>query len=224
MKQKPGRTPRQSRAQSTRDSLLKAAVQVFAQSGLVGGSVSRIAELAQSHDRMIYYYFGNKEGLFVAALEEIYRQYNEAESAVTLDLTHPTEALETAVIFFVRYFRDHPEFVTVLNSENLHRGKHISKSLRASQFSKPAIGLVHRALEAGQASGVFRSDISSRDVYVMISAMGYFYQSNQYTLSAFLGERLSDPKLYAQWETFVVDAVLRTVSLASHRKKESSHD
>jgi AcrR family transcriptional regulator len=213
---KSGRTPRQSRAQNTRDSLLQAAVAVFAQSGLVGGSVSRIAELAQSHDRMIYYYFGNKEGLFVAALEEIYRQYNEAESAVELDLTQPIQALETAVKFFVRYFRDHPEFVTVLNSENLHRGKHISKSLRASQFSKPAIGLVHRALAAGQQAGLFRKEVSSRDIYVMISAMGYFYQSNQYTLSAFLGQRLSDPKLYAQWEDFVVQAVLRTVSLPTH--------
>lgn len=211
MKQTSGRAPRQSRAQDTRDGLLKAAVSVFAESGLTGGSVSRIAKLANSHDRMIYYYFGSKEGLFVAALEEIYRQYNEAESQVNLDLRQPTEALKTAIVFFVRYFRDHPEFVTVLNSENLHRGKHISKSLLASQFSKPAIGLVHRALEAGQMSGTFRADVSPRDIYVMISAMGYFYQSNQYTLSAFLGERLSDPDMFSQWETFVIDAVLRTV-------------
>lgn len=206
-----GRAPRQSRAQDTRASLLKAAVEVFAESGLNGGSVSRIARLANSHDRMIYYYFGSKEGLFVATLEEIYRQYNESESAVVLDLKRPVDALETAVVFFVRYFRDHPEFVTVLNSENLHRGKHISRSLLASQFSKPAIGLVHRALTAGQAQGLFRSDVSSRDIYVMISAMGYFYQSNQYTLSAFLGEPLSEPQRYSQWEAFVIEAVLRTV-------------
>ncbi len=201
------RRPSQSRARNTRDSLLKAAVQVFAESGLTGGSVARISKLAQSHDRMIYYYFGNKEGLFVAALEEIYRQYNEAESAVTLNLAAPIEALETAIVFFVRYFRDHPEFVTVLNSENLHRGKHISQSLRASQFSKPAIGLVHRALTAGQQAGLFRHDVSSRDLYLMISAMGYFYQSNQYTLSAFLGQRLADPVQYQHWEDFVVQAV-----------------
>lgn len=212
MNDKTGRAPRQTRAQDTRASLLKAAVQVFADSGLHGGSVSSIAKLAGSHDRMIYYYFGNKEGLFVAALEEIYRAYNEAEARVVLDLTSPITALETAVIFFVRYFRDHPEFVTVLNSENLHRGKHISLSLRASQFSKPAVGLVQRALQAGQRTGQFRSEISPRDVYVMISALGYFYQSNQYTLSAFLGEPLSAPERYLQWESFVVQAVLRTVT------------
>lgn len=211
-----GRAPRQTRAQDTRASLLQAAVSVFAESGLSGGSVSRIAKKANSHDRMIYYYFGNKEGLFVAALEEIYRRYNEAESAVTLDLDDPSQALERAVTFFVRYFRDHPEFVTVLNSENLHRGKHISQSLLASQFSKPAIGLVQRALVAGQQAKLFRPDVSPRDIYVMISAMGYFYQSNQYTLSAFLGEPLSAPERYAQWESFVVDAVFRTVTAQAH--------
>ena len=211
-----GRAPRQSRAQDTRASLLQAAVTVFAESGLSGGSVSRIAKKANSHDRMIYYYFGNKEGLFVAALEEIYRQYNAAESAVTLDLEQPITALQQAVTFFVRYFRDHPEFVTVLNSENLHRGKHISQSLLASQFSKPAIGLVQRALVAGQQAELFRRDVSPRDIYVMISAMGYFYQSNQYTLSAFLGEPLSAPDRYAQWESFVIDAVFRTVTAQVH--------
>lgn len=211
MTSKAGRAPRQSRAQDTRANLLQAAVAVFAEAGLNGSSVSRIARLANSHDRMIYYYFGSKEGLFVAALEEIYRQYNEAESAVVLNLDEPIEALKTAVVFFVRFFRDHPAFVTVLNSENLHRGKHISQSLRANQFSKPAIGLVHRALDAGQTKGLFRTDVSSRDIYVMISALGYFYQSNQYTLSAFLGEPLSEPDRFNQWEAFVIDAVLRTV-------------
>ena len=212
MTQRTRRPAHQARAQATQQSLLEAAIAVFSTHGLHGGSVSRIAELAQSHDRMIYYYFGNKDGLFIAALEEIYRRYNEAEAAVILDTTNPTKALTHAIEFFVRYFRDHPEFVTVLNSENLYRGKHISQSLLASQFSKPAIGLVDQALSLGKQQGVFRAEVQSRDVYLMISAMGYFYQSNQYTLSAFLGETLNAPKSYEHWESFVVDAVLRTVS------------
>lgn len=215
MKTSKTRATHQARAQATQQSLLQAAIDVFAAHGLHGGSVSRIAERAQSHDRMIYYYFGNKEGLFIAALEEIYRRYNEAEAAVSLNTEDPKAALATAVRFFVQYFRDHPEFVTVLNSENLYRGKHISQSLRASQYSKPAIGLVDQALSVGKQKGIFRSDAQSRDVYLMISAMGYFYQSNQYTLSAFLGETLSAPHAYQQWESFVVNAVWRTVSSAS---------
>jgi len=195
---------------------------VFSTHGLHGGSVSRIAELAQSHDRMIYYYFVNKEGLFIAALEEIYRRYNEAEAAVVLNTIDPIKALTHAVEFFVRYFRDHPEFVTVLNSENLYRGKHISQSLLASQFSKPAIGLVDQALSLGKQHGVFRAEAQSRDVYLMISAMGYFYQSNQYTLSAFLGEALNAPKCYDHWESFVVDAVLRTVTQSTSHSTQQA--
>jgi TetR/AcrR family transcriptional regulator, upper aerobic nicotinate degradation pathway regulator len=102
--------PTSSRAQDTRASLLQAAVSVFAESGLHGGSVSRIARLAKSHDRMIYYYFGSKEGLFIATLEEIYQsQYNEAEAAVELDLETHLGAQGSRAIFFVRYFRDHPD-------------------------------------------------------------------------------------------------------------------
>lgn len=212
MKTSSPRAAHQARAQATQQSLLQAAVEVFSTHGLHGGSVARIAALAQSHDRMIYYYFGSKEGLFIAALEEIYRRYNEAEAAISLDSEDPKTALATAVRFFVQYFRDHPEFVTVLNSENLYRGKHISQSLRASQYSKPAIGLVDQALNIGKKQGVIRPDAISRDVYLMISAMGYFYQSNQYTLSAFLGETLSETSSYQHWEAFVVDAVWRTVS------------
>jgi TetR/AcrR family transcriptional regulator, upper aerobic nicotinate degradation pathway regulator len=211
VKRKLARAPRQTRSQSTRESLLQAAIEVFAQSGLHGGSVSRIAELAGSHDRMIYYYFGNKEGLFIAALEEIYRRYNAAEAEVHLDADDPIRALEQVVVFFVRYFRDHPEFVTLLNSENLHRGKHISQSLRANEYSRPAIGRVDPVLTAGQKAGLFKPELSSRDVYVMISAMGYFYQSNRYTLSAFLGLNLAQKETYDEWERFVIRAVLSTV-------------
>jgi len=222
VKQRTRRPAHQARAQATRQSLLQAAVEVFSTHGLHGGSVSRIAELAQSHDRMIYYYFVNKEGLFIAALEEIYRRYNEAEAAVVLNTIDPIKALTHAVEFFVRYFRDHPEFVTVLNSENLYRGKHISQSLLASQFSKPAIGLVDQALSLGKQHGVFRAEAQSRDVYLMISAMGYFYQSNQYTLSAFLGEALNAPKCYDHWESFVVDAVLRTVTQSTSHSTQQA--
>ncbi|MEW5889778.1 MAG: TetR family transcriptional regulator [Pseudomonadota bacterium] len=211
---KPGRKPgvRELAAQATRDSLLRAAIKVFSRYGLGGGSVEKISKAAKSYDRMIYYYFGSKEGLFVAALEEIYRRFNEAESALRLDVEHPVESLMTLVSFVLTYYRDNPEFVTLLNSENLHRGKHISKSLRAREYSSPAIDAIGQVLRSGVAKGLFRDDVAARDVYLMIAAMGYFYQSNRFTLSAFLGENLEDPAAFAHWESFVKDAVLRTVS------------
>lgn len=202
-------------AQATRDGLLRAAIKVFARHGFSGGSVEKISKAAKSYDRMIYYYFGSKEKLFVAALEEIYRRFNDAEAALELDLEQPVEALMAVVSFVVSYYRDNPEFITLLNSENLHRGKHISKSLRASEYSPPAIGVIDKLLCSGAAKGLFRKDLNARDIYLMIAALGYFYQSNRYTLSAFLGENLDNPEAAAHWKAFVTDAVLRNVALTT---------
>lgn len=199
-------------AQLTRDSVLKAAVRVFAKYGLNGGSIEKISSAAKSHDRMIYYYFGNKEGLFVAVLEETYRRFNEAEAKVEIDPDDPVTSLKRLVRFIVNYYHDHPEFVIILNSENLHRGKHIAKSQLAQAYSSKAIGVFKDVLLAGQQRGVFREDLSGRDLYMMVASMGYFYQSNRYTLSAFLGEKLEQDENFSAWERFVMDAVLRTVS------------
>ena len=203
---------RELSAQATRDNILRAAIKVFAKHGFSGGSVEKISKAAKSVDRMIYYYFGNKEGLFVAVLEEIYRRFNDAESALALDAEAPVAALEQMIRFVVQYYRDHPEFVSLLNSENLHRGRHIGKSLRAREYSSPAVGTTERVLRSGIDKGIFRPDVSARDLYLLIAAAGYFHQSNRFTLSAFLGEDLEAPAALAHWEGFVTDMVLRGIA------------
>ena len=208
---KPG--VRELAAQATRDSLLRAATKVFAKHGLSGASVEKISKAAKSYDRMIYYYFGSKEGLFVAVLEETYRRFNEAEAALVLDPERPVESLLAVTRFVMAYYRNNPEFVTLLNSENLHRGKHINKSRRAGEYSSPAIAVVDGVLRCGVEQGLFRPDIRGRDLYLLIASTGYFYQSNRYTLSAFLGENLDAPEAIAHWEAFVEHTVLRTVCL-----------
>lgn len=203
---------REQAAQTTRDNILKAATKVFARYGYEGGSVEKISKAAKSFDRMIYYYFGSKEGLFIEVLEETYRRMNDAESKLDLDTAKPVEALQAVIRFVVGYYRKNPEFITLLNTENLHKGKHISKSMRAREYSSPAIEVIRRVLDSGQAQGLFRKDVSARDVYLLIAATGYFYMSNRHTLSAFLGEDLETAEALAHWESFVIDSVLRTVA------------
>ena len=203
---------RELSAQATRDSILRAAIKVFAKHGFSGGSVEKISQAAKSYDRMIYYYFGNKEGLFVAALEEIYRRFNEAEAALDLDPEQPIESLSTVIRFAFVYYQKHPEFIRLLNSENLLLGKHIAKSGRASEYSSPAVGTVELVLQNGIAKGLFRANVSARDVYLLITAAGYFFQSNRYTLSSFLGEDLDTPKALQNWEVFVREMVLRGIA------------
>jgi AcrR family transcriptional regulator len=208
---------RELSAKATRDSILRAAIRVFAKHGFDGGSVEKISKAAKSVDRMIYYYFGNKEGLFVAVLEEIYRRFNDAEATLELDLDAPVASLTTVIRFVHRYYREHPEFVSLLNSENLHRGKHIGKSLRAREYSSPAIGTTDLVLRSGIEKGLFRAEVTARDLYLLIAATGYFHQSNRFTLSAFLGEDLESPAARERWEGFVLDMVLRGLAIGPSR-------
>ena len=202
---------REQSAQATRETLLKAAIKVFGKQGLNGARVEQISRAAKSHDRMIYYYFGSKEALFVAVIEETYRRFNEAEARLALDLSQPVQALRDVIAFMWGYYQKHPEFITLLNSENLHRGRHIGKSSKAGEYSSPALEVLSRVLGSGVQAGLFRPELRARDVYLMIASMGYFYLSNRYTLSTFLGESLEAPAALAQWQQFITDAVLRTV-------------
>ena len=160
---------------------------------------------------MIYYYFGSKEQLFVEVLETIYSQFNEAESRLDLDFDDPVRGLQQVVEFVWQYYLEHPEFVTLLSSENLHQGKHAKKSSKLRDISGYAISVVQKVLDAGKAKGVFRDGIAARDVYIMIASLGYFYNANQYTLSAFLGESLMEKAALAHWREVIKETVLRSV-------------
>lgn len=209
----PGRKPgvRELAAQETQDNILRAATRIFAKHGFSGGRVDQISKAAKSHDRMIYYYFGSKEGLYIAVLEDLYRRFNDAEAALKFNVGKPEEALVAVISFIWDYYHRNPEFITLLNDENLHRGKHISKSMRARDYSSPAIEILESVLASGVQQKVFRSGLSARDVYLMIAGLNYFYLSNRYTLSAFLGEKLEQHDAMAHWQQFVIDTVLRTV-------------
>lgn len=204
---------REAAAQATQEKILNAAVKVFAKHGFDGGSLEKIARAANSYERMIPYYFGSKEGLFIAVLEETYRRFDEAELKIDLPLEKPVESLKAVIRFMFSYHQQNSEFITLLNTENMYRGKHVSKS-RAREYSYRGVSTIGSLLNSGASLGVFRKDLSGRDVYLMIVSMSYFYQSNRFTLSAFLGEDLEAPKAMAHWQDFMIEAVLRTVSAA----------
>ena len=156
---------RARQAQDTRAKILKAAIKVFAQRGYEGGRVERISSLAKTYDRMIYYYFGSKEKLFVEVLETIYAQLNEAEQKLELDTEDPVRALSQLIDFVWHYYLEHPEFVAILSSENMSRGKHAKKSERLRDISRYALSVLDGILARGKAAGTFRADSQARDIY-----------------------------------------------------------
>ena len=204
---------RAQQADQTKARILEAAVRVFTRDGYSGGRIEQISTAAESNDRMIYYYFGSKEKLFIRVLEHIYEQFNLAESQLHLDLSTPVQALRELVAFIWHYYVTHPEFVAILTSENLHKGKHARQSGELRRLSGEAVGVLRPIIEAGQAQGLFRLDIDIKHVYLMIASLCYFYNSNQHTLSSFLGEDLADQGQRQDWLAFISDLVLRGVQV-----------
>jgi len=167
----------------TRARILAAATAEFARYGLGGARVDRIAARANANKRMLYYYFRDKDNLFLAALEARYAHIRAAERALDLEHLEPRVALRRLVEFTWRYFLDHPEFLTLLNSENLHKGRHVRRSRRVPQMHSTLVETLRDILKRGERAGVFRAGVDPVQLYISIAGEGYFYLSNRYTLA-----------------------------------------
>lgn len=177
-------------AERTQLAILQAATDEFAQSGLGGARMDSIAARAGVNKRLIYYYFENKEALFLAVLENAYASIREAEQALHLQEHEPQTAIRRLVEFTWHYYLNHPEFVTLLNSENLHRARHLKMSARIREMNSPLIQLLGDVLERGRKEGLFRGGVDSVQLYISIASLAYFYQSNNATLSTIFGRDL----------------------------------
>jgi TetR/AcrR family transcriptional regulator, upper aerobic nicotinate degradation pathway regulator len=198
-------------AELTRARIRKAARNEFMRHGYSGARVGRISRAGRSSDRMIYYYFGSKEALYIDVLEGVYAELGAAESRLALDETKPLEALRTLIAFTWNYYLAHPEFVALLSNENLQRGRHITKSLTVKQLSRPVLDILGKILDEGARQGLFRADLDVRRVYLTLAALGYFYLSNRYTLSSFLGVELMQRAQCDSWQGEMTRVLLASV-------------
>ncbi|HEX4927326.1 MAG TPA: TetR/AcrR family transcriptional regulator [Burkholderiales bacterium] len=204
---KNGRDP-----EKTRKSILEAATEEFARHGLGGARVDRIAERAGANKRMLYYYFGSKEELFLAVLEAAYERIRGAERELDLEHADPREALKRLVEFTWRYSLEHPEFQSLLNSENMYKGHHLRRSRRVHRLHSPLVETLRDILRRGERLGLFRRGIDPVQLYISIAAEGYFYLSNRYTLSRIFARDLMAPRALAARERHVRDMILNSVS------------
>ena len=181
-------------AERSRAVILNAALEEFALFGLGGARIDRIAERSNLNKRLIYYYFTDKDQLFQAVLESAYEQIRESEKKLNLQALPPSATIRTLVEFTWNYYLAHPEFLTLLNSANLHKARHIQDSPNARALNSPLIELLGQILEKGRLSGEFRGGIDPVQLYVSIAALSYFYLSNNSSLSAIFGRDLMTPK------------------------------
>lgn len=199
---------RQRDADRSQGIILAAARDEFAENGLGGARMDRIAERAALNKRLIYYYFSDKEALFQAVLEQAYRDIREQERNLNLLDVPPAEALRKLVEFTWSYYLAHPEFLTLLNSANLHRARHLQGSERARQMNSPLIEMLAEILERGRKDGSFRGGVDPLQLYVSIAGLSYFYLSNNHTLSAIFGRDLMSAKAKHERLTHMCDVIL----------------
>ena len=204
----PSGEERQRDADRSQLTILAAARDEFAEFGLGGARMDRIAERAGVNKRLIYYYFADKESLFEAVLEQAYLDIREEERQLRLLDLPPAEAVRKLVEFTWNYYLAHPEFLTLLNSANLHKARHLAQSQRARELNSPLIEMLGEILERGRREGTFRGGVDPVQLYVSIAALSYFYISNNYTLSAVFGRDLLSSKAQAERLSHMVDVVL----------------
>jgi AcrR family transcriptional regulator len=192
----------------TRRAILEAAHDEFTQHGLTGARVDAIAARTNTVKRMIYYYFGSKEGLYLAVLEQAYREIRQAEAALNLAQLAPTEAIRRLVEFTFDYHESHPGFIRLVCTENIHNGEHVARSTTIKSVNRSAIEVLASVLDRGKRQGVFRADVDPVDVHMMISACCFFRVANRYTFGMLFDRDLSNPVRRRRHKKLIVDMVL----------------
>jgi AcrR family transcriptional regulator len=196
---------------ASRQRILAAAIEEFATKGFGDARVDEIARRAGINKRMLYHYFGNKDDLFQAVLEEIYDTICQAGQQLDVADVDPRKGLSRLVDFVWDYYIAHPHSITLLNTENLHNARHLRFSERTRAIHPPFEKMIRDLLDRGVTSKVFRADIDAVDLYITIVGLVYYYLSNSPTLSVFFGRDLRAPKALQHWRRRVHVAIDRLV-------------
>jgi AcrR family transcriptional regulator len=193
----------------TRQNILEVATREFAEKGYSGARVDEIAAQTNTSKRMIYYYFEDKDGLFVAVLENAYRRIREIEA--TLDLAHlkPDAAIRALVGFTFDYQNSNEDFIRIVMVENIHKGVHLARSQVIQGLNMSVINTLQDIYKRGVKTGIFRKGIDEIDLHMTISALCFFNVSNRATFSQIFKRDMSAPAMLAKRRTVVVDTVIR---------------
>jgi AcrR family transcriptional regulator len=205
---------RQSRAKDpkrTQANIIDVATAEFAERGLSGARVDRIAERTQTSKRMLYYYFGDKEGLYRAVLLSYYEKLRSAETA--LDLAHqpPLVALQSLVEFTFDYHMKNASIVRLVMVENIHKGRHVARLPSVTPVNSSILDTVGDIVTRGEADGVLRPGLDAFDLYTTIAALCFFNVSNRYTFRAIFRHDMGDPKEAAARRQSIWDVIHRLV-------------
>ncbi len=216
---------RQRDAAGTRDKILQAAIAEFAERGLSGARIDSIAQRSGANMRMLYHYYGSKEGLYLFVLEHVYEDLRLKEQALKLADLEPFDAMMKLFDFTFSHFASNPHVISLWTTENLHKGQYLSQSLRAATISSPLLDAIHELVLRGEREKTFRGGIDPLQLYVSMVALSYFHLSNAYTLSAIFRTNLQSEKWKADRRRHAQDMVaayLRAETASPKPRKRKS--
>jgi AcrR family transcriptional regulator len=203
---------RQRDAERTRSEILEVATRDFTEHGLAGARVNEIAARTRTTKRMIYYYFGGKEQLYIEVLEAAYARIRSVEREVDVEHLDPREAIRRLAELTFDHHDSHPEFIRLVSIENIHHAEHMRKSKRLANLNHPAIALIERILERGRAEQAFRRDVDPIDVHMLISSFCVFRVANRHTFRTLFERDLADPERRDHYRRMLGDMVVDYLS------------
>lgn len=205
---KTAKDTRRNDPERTREDILDVATEEFSEFGLSGARVDSIAEKTRTSKRMIYYYYGSKEGLYLAVLERAYRKIRSLESDLQLAELPPDEALRQLIGTTFDHDEQNPDFVRLVSIENIHHAMHMRRSSEIADLNVSVIRTIQDIVDRGLRTGVFKRRADAIDVHMLISAFCFFRVSNRYTFGTIFQRDLSDPATYGRHKSMITDAVL----------------
>jgi AcrR family transcriptional regulator len=216
---KPGKSPRGSAPPSepavpTRNRILQAAIDEFADKGFAGGRVDAICAAANVNIRMVYHYFGDKAGLYIAVLEHVLGELRQEELKLDIGRTSPMDAILQLFDFTYEHFAAHPRLISLLSGENLLKAEFLKRSSRTPVISSPVLRLVRQILQAGEADGSLRGGLDPLQIYVTFVSLSYFHLSNGHTLSVIFERDLFEAEWLSQHKAIAREVVRRFVASA----------
>jgi AcrR family transcriptional regulator len=203
--------PRTNDPERTKAEILRAAIVEFGEKGLAGARIDEIAAATHTSKRMIYYYFGSKDGLYLAALEQSYSRVRDSELQLQLDGMEPQTALRCLVTVMFDHHLDNEHYIRIVMSENINRGRYLKQSGKIQALNRPAITLIRTIYDRGVAAGLFRAGLDPTDIHASISALSFFNVSNRYTFGLIFQQDNQSAAYQANRRENVVQMILRYV-------------
>ncbi|MEW1585402.1 TetR/AcrR family transcriptional regulator [Micromonospora vinacea] len=195
-------------ADRTRSEILAVATHEFADKGYAGARVDEIAAKTHTTKRMIYYYFGGKEQLYIAVLERAYVGIRALEQQLDVEHLDAGDAIRQLAALTFDHHEANPDFIRLVSIENVHRARHITRSKILAGLASPALDVLARILEQGRTAGRFRADVDPVDVHMLISSFCVFRIANRHTFDAIFKRDMLDPARRDQYRNMLGDVVL----------------